>query len=63
MREYIIAALMIIGSLILTGIIYYSIYAAHEPDTTEVIIHAEQGIECVIDEVDEIRCSLTEKIK
>ena len=31
-----------------------------ESDTTEVIIHAEQGIECVIDEYDEIWCSLTE---
>jgi len=31
-----------------------------EPSTTEVIIHAEQGIICEVDEYDEIWCSLTE---
>ena len=30
-----------------------------EPDTTEVIIHAEQGIICEVDEFSEIWCSLT----
>ena len=31
-----------------------------EPDTTEVIIHAQQGIICEVDEYDEIWCSVDE---